>query len=86
LRASCGRVRDALRATKRYCSDICRVQAWRRQTSGACWRGTPVVRLTQVDGKLANLALMKLAAYHRDRGDEIVFTRSPYRDPFEPPL
>jgi hypothetical protein len=28
---------------------------------------------------------MKLAAYHQDRGDEIIFTRSPYRDLFEPP-
>ena len=29
-----------------------------------------MVRLTQLDGKMPNLALMKLAAYHRDRGDE----------------
>ena len=33
----------------------------------------PVVRLTQLDGALPNLALMKLAAWHRDRGDEIRF-------------
>lgn len=38
------------------------------------------VRLTQLDGKLPNLALMKLAAYHRARGDEIVFSRTTYRD------
>lgn len=31
------------------------------------------VRLTQLDGKLPNLALMKLAAWHRSRGDEIHF-------------
>lgn len=37
------------------------------------------VRLTQLDGKLPNLALMKLAAWHRDRGDDVVFSRSPYR-------
>lgn len=30
-----------------------------------------VVRLTQLDGKLPNLALMKLAAWHRERGDDI---------------
>lgn len=42
------------------------------------------VRITQLDGKLPNLALMRLAAFHRARGDEIVFTRSPHRDMFEP--
>lgn len=42
------------------------------------------VRITQLDGKLPNLALMRLAAFHRDRGDEIVFTRSPHRGLFEP--
>ena len=30
------------------------------------------VRLTHIDGKLPNLALMKIAAVHRGRGDEIV--------------
>ena len=34
------------------------------------------VRITQIDGKLPNLALMRLAAWHRDLGDEIVFSRS----------
>jgi hypothetical protein len=33
------------------------------------------VRLTQLDGKLANLALMKIAQHHRERGDEIVFSK-----------
>lgn len=33
------------------------------------------VRLTQIDGKLPNLALMKLAHWHRQRGDELVFSR-----------
>jgi hypothetical protein len=37
------------------------------------------VRITQLDGKLPNLALMRLAAFHRARGDDIHFTRSPYR-------
>jgi hypothetical protein len=32
-----------------------------------------MVRLTQLDGKLPNLALMKLAAWHRGNGDEITF-------------
>lgn len=39
--------------------------------------GTPLrVRLTQLDGKLPNLALMKLAHWHRARGDEVVMRRS----------
>ncbi|MEW5927810.1 MAG: hypothetical protein AB1941_10010 [Gemmatimonadota bacterium] len=42
------------------------------------------VRLTQLDGKLPNLALMKLAHWHRAQGDEVVFTRRPDRDFFEP--
>jgi hypothetical protein len=42
------------------------------------------VRITQLDGKLPNLALMRLAGFHRARGDDIHFTRSPYRDLFEP--
>lgn len=42
------------------------------------------VRLTQIDGKLPNLALMKLAHYHRRRGDEIVFTHHPERNMLEP--
>lgn len=38
------------------------------------------VRLTQLDGgKMPNLALMKLAAYHRERGDEVVLARNPRR-------
>ena len=41
------------------------------------------VRLTQIDGKLPNLALMKLAHWHKSRGDEIVFTREAARDLFE---
>lgn len=44
-----------------------------------------IVRLTQLDGKLPNLALMKLAHYHRMRGDEVVFTREIRRDVTEPP-
>ena len=42
------------------------------------------MRITQLDGKLPNLALMRLAAFHRARGDEIHFTRSPHRGMFEP--
>lgn len=41
------------------------------------------VRLTQLDGKLPNLALMRLAAWHRVRGDEVVFTRGVEREMFE---
>lgn len=42
------------------------------------------VRLTQIDGKLPNLALMKIAAYHRDHGDKVVFTKRVQRDMLEP--
>lgn len=43
------------------------------------------VRLTQLDGKLPNIALMRLAAWHRGRDDDVHFTRSPYRQLGEPP-
>lgn len=42
------------------------------------------VRLTQIDGKLPNLALMKLARYHSDRGHRLHFTKSVDRDMLEP--
>jgi hypothetical protein len=42
------------------------------------------VRLTQIDGKLPNLALMKLAHWHRERGDEVHFTKHVERGMFEP--
>jgi hypothetical protein len=42
------------------------------------------VRITQIDGALPNLALMKLAHWHKARGDEVYFTRSVERDFFEP--
>jgi hypothetical protein len=42
------------------------------------------VRLTQLDGVLPNMALMKLAAYHKARGDVVLLSRSPYRSPTEP--
>lgn len=42
------------------------------------------VRLTQLDGKLPNLALMKIAHYHRERGDDVHLSRSPYRSMIEP--
>ena len=41
-----------------------------------------IVRLTQIDGKLPNLALMKLAHHHR--GDQIHFTKHVERDMLEP--
>jgi hypothetical protein len=43
-----------------------------------------IVRLTHLDGKLPNLALMKLAAWHRDRGDEVRFSRDIERGLLEP--
>jgi hypothetical protein len=42
------------------------------------------VRLTQIDGKLPNLALMKLSHWHRQQGDSVFFSRSVYRDMIEP--
>jgi hypothetical protein len=42
------------------------------------------VRLTQIDGKLPNLALMKLANFHRGRGDAIHFSKHVDRDMLEP--
>jgi hypothetical protein len=42
------------------------------------------VRLTQIDGALPNLALMKLAHWHRANGDDVTLTRQILRDPTEP--
>ena len=42
------------------------------------------VRLTQIDGKLPNLALMKLAHWHSARGDQLHFTKHIERDRREP--
>ena len=42
------------------------------------------IRITQIDGKLPNLALMTISAFHRRRGDEIHFTRDVERGLFEP--
>lgn len=42
------------------------------------------VRLTQIDGALPNLALMKLAHWHKAQGDEVHVTREIERGLFEP--
>jgi len=42
------------------------------------------VRITQIDGKLPNLALMAISAFHRRRGDEVHFSRDVERGLFEP--
>lgn len=42
------------------------------------------VRLTQIDGKLPNLALMKLAYWHKSKGDEVFFESSINKSMFEP--
>jgi pyruvate-formate lyase-activating enzyme len=42
------------------------------------------VRIVQLDGELPNLALMKLSAYHQERGDRIIFTRNARRAWVEP--
>lgn len=41
------------------------------------------VRLTQLDGALPNLALMKLASWHRSRGDDVFLTRRIEGDLFD---
>lgn len=42
------------------------------------------VRLTQIDGALPNLALMRLAHWHKARGDQVHVTRSIQPELFEP--
>lgn len=42
------------------------------------------VRLTHIDGKLPNLALMKLSHWHRSQGDSVTFSKSLSREMFEP--
>jgi len=46
--------------------------------------GGKVVRITQIDGKLPNLALMRLAAWHRAQGDDVRWERSKTRQLHEP--
>lgn len=41
------------------------------------------MRLTQLDGALPNLALMRLASWHRERGDEVHVTRQIEPDIFD---
>lgn len=41
------------------------------------------IRLTHIDGKLPNLALMKLSHWHKAQGDEVFFTRRIRRDLWE---
>jgi hypothetical protein len=42
------------------------------------------IRLTHIDGKLPNLALMKLSHWHKQRGDDVQLTRSLSRELGEP--
>lgn len=42
------------------------------------------IRLTQIDGKLPNIALMRISAYHRVMGHSVFFSRKPTRELFEP--
>ncbi len=43
-----------------------------------------IVRLTQIDGSLPNLALMKLSHFHKSKGDTVVFEQSINKGMFEP--
>ena len=42
------------------------------------------IRLTQLDGKMPNLALMKLAHWHRQQGHEVTLASTPSPSLFEP--
>lgn len=42
------------------------------------------IRITQLDGKLPNLALMRLSAWHKARGDRVHFYTDPTGGMFEP--
>ena len=42
------------------------------------------VRITQLDGSLPNLALMRLSAWHKAQGDEVHFATGAQRGIFEP--
>ena len=42
------------------------------------------VRLIQLDGKMPNLALMKLAHWHREQGDDVTFSQQIHPGLFEP--
>lgn len=42
------------------------------------------VRITQLDGSLPNLALMRISAFHRAAGDQVHFSRDPVRQLYEP--
>ena len=41
------------------------------------------VRITHLDGKLPNLALMKLSAWHKSQGDDVYFSKSIQRELWE---
>lgn len=41
------------------------------------------VRITQLDGSLPNLALMRLSAWHKAQGDDVHFSNDPVRGIFE---
>lgn len=53
---------------------------YRSDHCGAC----VIVRVTQLDGKLPNLALMRLAAWHKEIGDEVHWERGTARGLYEP--
>lgn len=42
------------------------------------------VRITQLDGKLPNLALARIASWHAAKGDAVIFRRTPTPDLLEP--
>ena len=43
----------------------------------------PKIRITQLDGSLPNIALMKLSHWHKAQGDDVHFSKSWERELFE---
>jgi hypothetical protein len=68
---NCSRIFEAERSHSRFCSATCRGLYGRRL------RARPPLRvlLVQLDGKLPNLALMRLSAWHKAQGHEVEFSR-----------
>jgi hypothetical protein len=73
-------------------ASLSRMEPWKAQeVSRRTWyyrraiaQVRPQIRLTQIDGKLPNIALMRLSHFYRSQGAEIHFTKRVERHPSEP--
>lgn len=61
------------------------VRALAPRIAGTCGRVEQIL-LLQLDGKLPNLALMRIARWHRDRGDRVVLRRAVNHCAIQPQL